>query len=293
MKISMPNTAVGETDSITLKDEEKKELKPGAMEAPSSGASGTAQVKALMGKNFLTKMRTPAATLTEFLSPVLLMVVLWLSYNMTENISFPARYYHALNLDLPLFWDTGIYDENEMEDFDMSETHRQRQRHLVNLNKEGSLKEDGLEDDSSQWTWGRLLNDMSAGGSNDYDQDEEFGLINDLLWMNQIKRGSTRERALEDGGGGILDLDEEEAEADSGDWYEEIITDLKKETVDKIDWEDVVDEIKDNFGDMWDESKHYILFSNYRSAYSIVNSLRLRVCFEFVLSDPAVILCAI
>ena len=261
---------------------------PTAMEA-SPGASGAAQVKALMGKNLLTKIRTPGATLAELISPVLLMVVLWISYNMTDTMFFPAGYYHALNVDLPLFWDTGAYGEEEFDQMDMSDTHRRR--HL------GKDVEDIMQGEGETWTWLQLLKDMSSGSgsSEGQDQEEEMGLINDFFMMNHLKHGRHLQDEEDDWMTGsadwmagstleddTIDLDEIQGENDddeegSGDWYEEIMTDLKKETIDKVDWDEVVDEIQDNFGDMWDNAKDFIVAGNGRGRYGTLNILRLRV----------------
>lgn len=261
---------------------------PVALEA-SPGASGAAQVKALLGKNLLTKVRTPGATLAELISPVLLMVVLWISYNMTDTMFFPARYYHALNVDLPLFWDTGTYGEEEFDQMDISDTHRRRL---------GEDLEDIMQGEDETWTWSQLLKEMSSGSGSGEDQDpeEEMGLINDFFMMNQLKHGRHLQDAEDDWMTGsadwmagstleddTIDLDEKQSEdddddeEDSGDWYEEIMTDLKKETIDKVDWNEVVDEIQDNFGDMWDNAKDFIVVGNGRSSYSTMNMLRLRV----------------
>ena len=283
-------------DGVPLKPEDHQDQAENA-------SSGMTQILALVHKNCLTKVRTPGATLAEFVSPVLLMIVLWVSFNLSDVLTFPSKQYHALNVDLPMFWSTGAYAEEELDDFDYSS----RRRLVVNdgsTAENGGAVDFGLEEqddgeDMSLGTWAHLLKSFGSHGDAG-EPEEDFGLVNDLLMGHMMRQGQTNRELYEfvmemdsdfddDATLGIegkeedevLDLDRPLAEEDDGedsvDWYEEIMTDLRKETVDKVDWDLVVDEIKDNFGDVWEQGRDYIIANTRRNMGRTLQEVRLRV----------------
>lgn len=256
------------------------------IEETSTMASGWTQVRALCEKNMLTKLRTPGATAAEFFSPVLLILVLWFAYNMSDVVFKDRAYFHYMNVDLPFFWDTG-YGEDETEGFDPADSHRRNLKMTMDTNGEqgeGFQRVDyGLEEgkeEATHWNWARLLGE----GLDSHELGEDMGLINDLFMMNHARK-LTREDFADDldmfTGQGFADegieKEEDQDEADSGDWYEEIWADIKAETVDKIDWDEVEQEVKDNFGELWDDAKDYIFVSSYKSTHWRLNQMRLRV----------------
>ena len=283
------------TMKIPTDPKEEKEKKEEDPDNVTTTASGWTQVMALMEKNALTKIRTPGATLAELFCPVLLCLVLYISFNLSDVVYYPAKYYHAINVDFPLFWDSGAYADDEAEDFDLADTHR---RHLKLMDKD---HDDG--DDKTSWSWAELLDEWSGSARDDPEDaelEEHFGLINDVLMMRHLKtftiidevddEANDEEAEEEDDSDDVVTKHREhlhddqvalfptsEDAGDSGDWYHEILADVKKDTVDKIDWAQVEEEIKDNFGDLWDAAKDYILTSNTRSAKSRLNQMRLRV----------------
>jgi hypothetical protein len=267
-----------------LKKEEAKE-EPQTGET-AVGASGWSQVVALMEKNALTKIRTPAATMAEIMSPVILMLILWISYNLSVINNVPARFYHAFNVDLPLFWNIGEEEEDWAQaDWDPSDTHR---RHLATLDQSvGQELSESTGEKPSLGQWARMLSEQNG---HEGSPEEEFGFVNDLLMarhlveFNIIEDGDFVDETIYDDDS-LMDLDLEpedddnEDGIDSGDWYEEIMADLKKETVDRIDWNVVVDEMEDNFGEIWDRSKNYLLVYNRKSTRYRLNQLRIMVSF--------------
>lgn len=70
----------------------------------STQASGLVQILSLLWKNFLTKMRTPLATFFEFLSPLLMMLILAAAYQLSEIEYRDAATYASLSFDLPGPW---------------------------------------------------------------------------------------------------------------------------------------------------------------------------------------------
>lgn len=66
--------------------------------------SGWMQVAALLRKNFITKSRTRASTFLELFSPMLMMLVLALAYQLVEVTSEEARMYSSISIDLPGPW---------------------------------------------------------------------------------------------------------------------------------------------------------------------------------------------
>lgn len=62
---------------------------------------GWQQFRALLHKNVLTKYRNPIATLMELVSPILLMLVLVLAFNLSKISHEPAAVYDTVNLSLP------------------------------------------------------------------------------------------------------------------------------------------------------------------------------------------------
>lgn len=62
---------------------------------------GFTQLLALLRKNALSKFRTPAATLLELTSPVLMMLVLVAAYNISEVVYKEPKVYSAININLP------------------------------------------------------------------------------------------------------------------------------------------------------------------------------------------------
>lgn len=269
------------------------------IEKTSPAASGWTQVKALCEKNMLTKMRTPGATAAELLSPVLLMLVLWFASNMSDVVYRPHAYFHYLNVDMPFFWDTGNAEDNDFETFDPADTHRRR---MMTVDGEDGLQavdyglEEG-EEEATKWNWARLLGE----GLDSNELGEDMGLINDFFMLNHARSLNGEFQMMDDvdmmGDHSFNDdgVQTHEDEEDSGDWYEEVWADIKGETIDKIDWEEVEAEVKDNFGELWDTAKDYIFASTYSSARWRLNQMRVRVrvdplglhgmFFYFMLSD--------
>lgn len=64
-------------------------------------ASCMQQVRALVRKNFLNKIRTPISTFLELLSPAIFMLILVLGYNLSEERYRDAGTYSQLVFDLP------------------------------------------------------------------------------------------------------------------------------------------------------------------------------------------------
>lgn len=273
-------------EDMLARDEEDSNSK----EHETTSASGWTQVRALMEKNALTKVRTPGATIAEMLSPVLLCLVLFISYNLSEIVHYPAKYYHSINADFPLFWDSGAYNDDEAEDFDLADTHRRRTLEDGELTAHG-WEQLAQQDNKEHWTWNKLL---EAEGFDPAEPEEDFGLISDFLMMRNLKTFSIideEEEALAEEDDELLEpasgQDDELVQlpaeenpyqgGDSGDWYEEILADIKKGTVDKIDWPEVEQEIKDNFGVLWDTAKEYLLASSTRSTKSSLRLMRIRV----------------
>jgi hypothetical protein len=65
---------------------------------------GLKQSMALLGKNLLTKYRTPLPTFFEIFSPVMMMLVLVAAYTLSEVITREASQYTSLQFDLPGPW---------------------------------------------------------------------------------------------------------------------------------------------------------------------------------------------
>lgn len=66
--------------------------------------SGWRQVRALMYKNGLLKLRTPVATFFELFSPLLMMLILAAAYTLSETVEQDARIYATISLELPGPW---------------------------------------------------------------------------------------------------------------------------------------------------------------------------------------------
>jgi ABC-2 family transporter protein len=65
---------------------------------------GGRQFAALLHKNALIKLRTPIATSMEILSPVFIMLVLVLAYNLSETSNVPGQTYSVLEFSAPGPW---------------------------------------------------------------------------------------------------------------------------------------------------------------------------------------------
>jgi ABC-type multidrug transport system fused ATPase/permease subunit len=69
--------------------------------APQRRFLGLIQVRALVGKNLLSKWRTPLGTFFEVFSPVLMMLVLVAAYQLSEITTEEAQQYSSLSLAIP------------------------------------------------------------------------------------------------------------------------------------------------------------------------------------------------
>ena len=283
----MTDVTVKELAEKAPYDPSEENMKKGTVfkeEEKESIASGWSQVGALMEKNALTKLRTPAATLAELLSPVILMVVLWGGYNMSDVHNVPAKMFHAINVEFPLFWKNGTEESGADQfagDWDLSDTHRRQ------LQGPSDPQEESNGETPTLGKWIRMLGEQ--GGMVAGAPEEEFSLVNDMLMMSHFRdllsldddEDFKRQPLFDDE---VIDLDEAEDESDSGDWWEEVLADIKKETIDKIDWNEVEDEVKENLGDIWDQSKAYVLYQDDNNAYTRLEQLRVQVSVVVLLS---------
>lgn len=258
-------------DGVPLKESEK-----GAEVEEEKIVSGWTQVRALMEKNALTKLRTPGATAAELLSPVLLMVLLSLAYNMSEVFNVPSHSFYSINVELPFFWhnvtEDNVGTDDAQPDYTPSDTHR---RHLEVLDLE-----DELVEKPTLGKWIQMMGDQEASGG---PLEEEFSFVNDILMMSHCKdllreedQGSPQRNLFDID---VIDFDDD-AKKDSGVWWKEMLSDLKKETVDKVDWNELEKEVKDNLGEIWKESREYILYANDNNAYTRLQQLRRAVSFR-------------
>jgi len=70
----------------------------------SSCCLGWIQVRILLGKNFLSKLRTPMGTFLEILSPVLMILVLVIAFQLSEVTERGAQQYSTINFEFPGPW---------------------------------------------------------------------------------------------------------------------------------------------------------------------------------------------
>jgi hypothetical protein len=114
----------------------------GSSGVPSSStrASGFVQIVALLWKNFLTKLRTPVSTFFEFLSPLLMMLILAAAYTLSDIQYRDARTYASISLDFPGPWldilNPAFDLFTQRMDTNITNRSRQRQRNLFQIDEE-------------------------------------------------------------------------------------------------------------------------------------------------------------
>ena len=102
---------------------------------------GFKQTIALIGKNMLTKYRTPVPTFFEIFSPVMMMLVLVAAYTLSEVITSEAGQYTSLRFDIPGPWlDLVSQASDVLNQGNTSSSNRVKQRNLKGVETVGISK---------------------------------------------------------------------------------------------------------------------------------------------------------
>jgi len=101
------------TDAVTMNPTQSRSINGGVPSStdslikedePIARCIGWKQTMALLGKNMLTKYRTPLPTFFEIFSPVMMMLILVLAYSLAATTELNAEQYSSLAFDIPGPW---------------------------------------------------------------------------------------------------------------------------------------------------------------------------------------------